>query len=510
MEIRFLLSLLLMVAVPEYVWGSDILIKNVVVYDGTGNKPFRADVRIKGDRITAIGRNLAAQVGETVRDEHGLALAPGFIDMHSHHDRGIFDDLDAESATRQGVTTVFVGQDGDSNFPLADFYGRLEKTPAAINFASMIGHATLRHRVMGNDLYRPSTPEELKKMKNMLARELEAGAFGLSSGLEFEDSHFATTEEIIELSKVAAANGGFYISHVRDEANKVFDSYEEITRIGRAGKLPVEISHIKLASTPVWHTAKTRMPSVFERAKREGVDLKADVYPYNYWQATLRVIVADRDFFNSEKVERAIADNGGAANLLISRYRPDPSITGKTLEQVAATWKVPPVEAYMRMIKATESVVGKGYGDEQEGVIGTSMSEDDVRWFIANPRIMFCSDGELHDAHPRGAGSFPRILGRFVREQSVLPLETAVHKMTLMSAQQLGLKDRGRVAQGYIADLVLFDPATVTDQSTIEHPQAPPIGIAGVMVSGVWVVADGKVTGAHPGHVIRHGAIRGE
>jgi N-acyl-D-amino-acid deacylase len=164
MKIRLLPSFLLMVVVSTYVRGSDTLIKNVVVYDGTGTKAFKADVRVRGDRITAIGKNLSAQPGEIVRDEHGLALAPGFIDMHSHHDHGIFDDLDAEAATRQGVTTVFVGQDGDSNFPLADFFGRLEKTPAAINFASMIGHATLRHQVMGNDLYRPSTPEELKKM----------------------------------------------------------------------------------------------------------------------------------------------------------------------------------------------------------------------------------------------------------------------------------------------------------------------------------------------------------
>jgi N-acyl-D-amino-acid deacylase len=504
MKIRLLRSLLLMVVVSTYVYGADTLIKNVVVYDGTGKKPFKADVRVRGDRITAIGKTLAAEAGEIVRDEHGLALAPGFIDMHSHHDDGIFDDLDAEAATRQGVTTVFVGQDGDSNFPLADFFGRLEKTPAAINFASMVGHATLRHQVMGNDLYRPSTSEELKKMQDLLAHELESGAFGLSSGLEYEYGHFATTEEMIELSKVAAANGGFYISHVRDEANKVFDSYEEITRIGRDGKLPVEISHIKLASTPVWHMAKTSMPGVFEKARREGVDLKADVYPYTYWQATLRVIVTDRDFFNSEKVRRAIADNGGAANLLITLYRPDPAMAGKTLEQTAAVWKVTSVEAYMRIIKATESEVAGG--EQQELVIGTSMSEDDVRWFIANPRIMFCSDGALHGAHPRGAGSFPRVLGRYVREQRVLPLEAAIHKMTLMSAEQLSLKDRGRIAKGYIADLVLFDPATVTDQSTIEHPQAPPKGIPDVMVSGVWVVADGKVTGAHPGHVIRHTA----
>jgi N-acyl-D-amino-acid deacylase len=501
---RLLASLFLTLALSTCAIASDVLIKNVLVYDGTGKKPFKADVRIKADRISTVAKNLSAEPGETVRDEHGLALAPGFIDMHSHHDSGIFDDLNAEAVTRQGVTTVFVGQDGDSNFPLADFFSKLQKTPAAINFASMIGHATLRRQIMGKDLYRPSTPDELNKMQDLLGRELDAGAFGLSSGLEYEDGHFATTEELIELAKVAATHGGFYISHVRDEADNVFKSYDEITRIGHEGHLPVEITHAKLASPAVWHMAKTRMPAVFLKAKREGVDLKADVYPYTYWHSTLRVIVTDRDFYNPEKVAHGIAENGGAANLMIPRYKPDPAMAGKTLEQIAAAWKVTPVEAYMRMIKATEAETAGG--EELEEVIGTSMTEDDVRWFIANPRTMFCSDGALHGAHPRGAGSFPRVLGRYVRQQHVLPLETAIHKMTALSAQQLGLKDRGRIAQGFIADLVVFDPATVIDQSTIEHPEAAPQGIPDVMVSGSWVVTDGKVTGAHTGQVIRHNA----
>jgi len=502
MKIRLISFLFFLFLLPSSLYGAGILIKNVLVYDGTGKKAYKADVRVEGDRITAVGRKLRAETGDIVRDEHGLALAPGFIDMHSHHDRGIFEDLDAEAATRQGVTTVLVGQDGESNFPLADFFGRLEKTPAALNFASMIGHATLRQQVMGRDLYRPSTPEELQKMRELLGRELASGAFGLSSGLEYEDGHFASTEEMIELSKVAGARGGFYISHVRDESNDAFKSFEEITRIGRDGKLPVEITHIKLASPAVWHLAKTRMPAVFENAQRQGVDLKADVYPYNYWSSTLRVIVTDRDFFNPEKVKRSIADNGGAPNLLISRYTPEPAMAGKTLEQIAAAWKVTPVEAYMRMIKATESEITTG--EEQEGVMGTSMTEDDIRWFIAHPRIMFSSDGELHGAHPRGAGAFARVLGRYVREQKVLTLPAAIHKMTLMPAQQLGIRDRGQIAKGYIADLVVFDPASVIDQSTVEHPQAGPKGIPDVMVSGVWVVEDGKVTGAHPGRVIRH------
>lgn len=504
MKKNLLFFLFVVVASSNPMFGSDILIKNVLVYDGTGAKPFKADIRIKGDRIAEIGKDLAIQAGDVLRDEHGLALAPGFIDMHSHHDHGIFDDLDAEAVSRQGVTTVLVGQDGDSNFPIADFFTHLEKTPAAINFASMIGHATIREQVMGKDLYRPSTPEELRKMQDLLGSELDAGAFGLSSGLEYEKGHFATTEELIGLSKIAAARGGFYISHVRNEEKGVFDSFEEVIRIGQGGKLPVEITHIKLASPSVWHMAHTRMPKIFGKAKQEKVDLKADVYPYTYWHSTLRVLVTDRDFFNPEKVKRGIADNGGAENLMIPKYAPEPALAGKTLEQIAEAWKVTPVEAYMRMIKATEKETEGG--EDQEEVIGHSMSEDDLRWFIANHRIMFSSDGALHGAHPRGAGSFPRVLGKYVREEHVLPLTLAIRKMTMMPAEQLGLKDRGRIARGYIADLTVFDPASIIDQSTIEHPETPPKGIPDVMVSGVWVVKDGRVTAAHPGHVIRHPA----
>jgi N-acyl-D-amino-acid deacylase len=441
MKCRYGLAFIVLLSSAHFCFSSDVLIKNVLIYDGSGKKPFKSDVRVKGDRIVAISKHLKAKNGETVRDEHGLALSPGFIDMHSHGDGGIFDDLDAENVTRQGVTTIFVGQDGESNYPLSDFFSRLEKTPPAINFASMIGHATIRRQVMGKDLYRASTPEELAKMKEVLARELGAGAFGLSSGLEYEDGHFATTEEMIELSKVAAATGGFYISHVRDEADKVFQSYDEIIRIGREARIPVEISHIKLGATQVWHMAKDRMPEVFETARKQNVDLKADVYPYLYWHSTIRVLVTDRDFFNPETVAKALVTTGGPDAVRLVRYKPEPAQAGKTLSEIAKSWGITPVEAYMRIVKATESEINGG--EEQEEIIGTSMTEDDLTWFIKNPRIMFCSDGGLHGAHPRGAGSFPRVLGRYVREQHVATLQDVVHRMTQLPAEQLGLKGRG-------------------------------------------------------------------
>jgi N-acyl-D-amino-acid deacylase len=248
------------------------------------------------------------------------------------------------------------------------------------------------------------------------------------------------------------------------------------------------------------------MPHYFAVAKRDHVDLKADVYPYTYWHSTIRVLVPDRDYYDAAKVAQALADNGGAAAIRVAHYTPEPAMGGNTLAQIAVRWSVTPVEAYMRIVKATSAEIDSG--EEMEDIIATSMSEDDVRWFIAQPQIMFCSDGELHGAHPRGAGAFPRVLGRYVREQRVLPLEMAIHKMTGLSARQLGFQDRGRIAEGYVADLVIFDPAVVIDQSTVESPEAPPLGIPAVMVSGEWVIDDGKVTGKHPGRVLRSAAFR--
>lgn len=499
-----LVAALLLVSNP--VLAANVLLTNVVVYDGSGGEPFRGDVRIEGERIAAVAPHLAPRAGETVLDRRGLALAPGFIDMHSHGGGGLTEDLDAATVSRQGITTILVGQDGESNFPLRDYFAQLAANPPAINLASMVGHATLREQVMGRDLYRASTPQELAQMKTLLERELAAGAFGLSTGLEYEAAHFATTEEVIDLARTAAAAKGFYISHVRDEASRTFDSFDEVLRIGREAKLPVEITHIKMGSTSVWHQAEKRMPEFFERARREGVDLKADVYPYTFWHSTIRVIVPDRDYFNPQKVEQALVENGGAQNIRIVNYAPDEALAGRTLAEIAAHWQVTPVEAYMRIVKATGGTDGPN--EQDVNVLGTSMSEDDVRWFIAHPEIMFCTDGALHGSHPRGAGSYPRILGHYVREQKLLPLELAIHKMTGLPAAQLRLADRGRIAPGYVADLVVFDPVTVIDRSTVEKPLESPLGIPDVMVSGEWVVRDGAVTGKRPGRVLRSTAYQ--
>jgi N-acyl-D-amino-acid deacylase len=436
-----------------------------------------------------------------VRDARGLVLAPGFIDVHSHADRGLLEDPDAATQARQGITTMLVGQDGESAWPLADWLAKVEATPRALNVASMLGHATVRAQVMGRGLFRAARPEEIEAMQHIVAAGMAAGAFGLSSGLEYEAAHFSTTEEVIELAKVAGAAGGSYISHVRDEGPRVFEAFDELMRIGREARLPVQITHIKLGTPSTWGLAARRMPEYFERAAREGIELRADVYPYAYWHSTIRVLVPDRAFFDPVKVAAGLANNGGAENIRLARYTPDPRLAGKTIAGIAEVWGVSEVDAYMRLVRETMGELVAG-GD-MESIIGTSMSEEDVRWFVAHPQVGFCSDGELHGAHPRGAGTFPRILGRYVREQGALSLESAVHKMTGLAASRLGLGDRGVVAPGRIADLVLFDPATIVDNATIDAPEAPPTGILAVMIAGEWVVEGGEPTGKRSGRVLR-------
>lgn len=487
--------------VSQLLTAQSILIQNARVVDGSGKKPFAADVRVTADTITAVAPRLKPVAGEVVIDAKGLVVSPGFIDMHSHADDGIFT-KSHNAIIRQGITTVLVGQDGDEIYPLADFFAKLEQTPPAMNVASMAGHGTLRRQVMGSDVRRAATPEEIDKIVNLLHQEMMTGAMGMSGGLEYDAGHWSTTDELVRLNRTVRRDGGFFNAHVRDEGNNVFHSFDEMEEIGHRAKVPVVITHIKLGSTPVWHlTAKTS--ALRAKAATDGVDLKADVYPYTFWHSNLRVVIVDGDYFNPEKVKQSLAENGGAERLRITHYGQDPSLEDKTLAEIAAQWKMPPVDAYMKMVRSTLKPDGAP-GDDDVQVMGESMNEDDVKWFIAQPWIMFCTDGELEGKHPRGAGSFPRVLGRYVREQRVLPLEAAIHRMTALAAQQLGVNDRGTIAKGMKADLVIFDPATIIDRSTVEKPLEPPAGIAYVMVNGVFVVKDGEPTHARPGRPLRH------
>ncbi|MDX1932992.1 MAG: D-aminoacylase [Capsulimonadales bacterium] len=476
-----------------------IRIINGLVFDGLGSGGRRSDLLLRDDTIVALGRPIPGTADLTL-DADGKAVAPGFIDTHSHASGGILDHRHAETQVRQGITTAIVGQDGSSEFPLADWFARLERTPAAINFASFVGHGTVRDRVVGKDYRRPSTPDEIRRMCGLVEQEMKAGALGLSSGLEYDPGLFAGTDEVIALAKIAARFRGLYISHVRDEENEALASFKELIRVAEEGRLPAQISHIKLASSPVWGKAK-EVFRLMDEARRRGVDITADVYPYTYWQSSIIVLIPTREWDRRDLWETGLAEIGGAKNVLLSRYEPDARWQGKTLADIATMTGKDPVSVIQEIVKRTRSEPRAG-----ESVVVTAMQEKDLKAFLTHPRIMFCTDGGLRGSHPRGAGSYPRILGKYVREERVLPLKEAIRKATSLPAWRMGLKDRGTIAVGKKADLVLFDPRTIHDTATTNDPQSVPVGLTDVLVNGVPVLRDGQPTGEYPGRVLRRSA----
>lgn len=474
-----------------------LLISGGMVVDGTGAKRRRADVRIVGETIAEIGK-LKPKPGERVIAAEGLVVAPGFIDTHSHADGGLLDDPEAETQIRQGITTSVVGQDGGSNYPLATYFDTLEKKHVTLNIASFVGHGTVRAKVLGADYKRVATSEEIEKMSALVAQEMRSGALGLSSGLEYDPGYYSTTEEVIALAKAASAQGGLYISHVRNEDNEAFKSFRELIRISEEAHLPAQISHIKLGAASVWGKADDVLRLMAE-AKRHGGDITADVYPYTYWQSSIIVLIPTRNWDDRAIWEKGLKDIGGAEHVLLTTYTPDAAWKGKTIAEIAAMTGKDPVTVIQEVVQKTHAPGATG----NESVVVTAMNEDDLRRFIAAPNIMFCSDGGLHGTHPRGAGTFPRLLGRYVREQKVLPLEAIIHKMTELPAHRMGFPDRGLLRPGMKADITLFDPNTVSDTATTANPTSPPLGIPYVLINGQIVLEDGKPTGARPGEVLR-------
>jgi N-acyl-D-amino-acid deacylase len=473
-----------------------LLLANGTLVDGTGAPSRSASVRIRGDRIVEIGPSLQPMDGDEVIDVAGLTVAPGFIDLHSHADRGLEEHPDAESQVMQGITTALVGQDGGSELPIADFFERIERLRPAINYTTSVGHGTVRSVVMGGDFKRAATAAEIETMKALVDRGMRDGAVGLSSGLEYDPGFYAKPEELVEVARAAAAHGGFYSSHVRDEENEAFEAWREAIDVGRKARMPVQISHIKLASKSVWGRAAEAV-ALLESAAREELDVRADWYPYTYWQSSIYVLIPDRDFENRAKWEKGLDEIGGARNVLITNYRPDPSFNGRTVAEVAQSTGKDYVTTIIEMIRAA----GPGIG-----IIGTSMSEDDLARFAAHPQVLICSDGGLTGRHPRGYGAFPRVLGRFVRERGLLSLEAAVSKMTSRSADRLGMRDRGQLAAGRFADVVVFDPKTIVDRGTPQEPSLAPVGMRHVIVNGEVVLRDGRPTGARPGRGLRRDA----
>ena len=470
-----------------------LLIRHGVVVDGTGAPRRAADLRIAGDTIVEVGPSLQARGGERVIDARQRVVAPGFIDMHSHADAGIEQAPEAATQLRQGITTALVGQDGGGGLPVADALERLERARPAINFASSVGHGTVRRIVMGADFRRAATAAEVATMTALVERAMKDGAFGLSSGLEYDPGFYAPIDELVALASAVRPYGGFYATHVRDEENEYLEAWKEAIAVGRRAGVPVEISHMKLASKPVWGRAAEGL-ALLDQARREGLRVMGDWYPYPYWQSAIYVLIPDRDFGNVDKWRVGLDQIGGAANVRVVDYRPDPSWNGRTLAELAALERMDAAALVVRMV---------GEAGPDIGIIGTSMDEADMKAILSHPQVLICSDGQLAGRHPRGYGAFPRVLARYVREQQVLSLEEAVAKMTGRSAAMLGLADRGILEAGKKADVVIFDPETIADRGTPLAPSQPPAGVHVVIVNGQVVLDGAEPSGARPGRVLR-------
>ena len=480
-----------------------VVIQGASLVDGTGAPGRKADVRITDGRITAVG-TLTVSSDEKTIDAHGLTLAPGFIDTHSHHDRGVFENRGALAAVSQGITTIVVGQDGgfadvDADPSLANFFARLAAQPVAVNVASYAGHGLIRRKVMREDYKRAATGAEIERMRELLGQEMAAGALGLSTGLEYDPGIYSTREEVLELAKVAAGAGGRYISHIRSEDREFWQALDELLNIGRVARIPVQVSHMKLGMRGLWGQGE-RLLATLDRARQDGVEASADVYPYTMWWSSLTTLYPKRNFSDRAEAEFILREVAGPDDLLISAFAPEPAYAGKTLRQIAELRKADPTTTLMALM---EMIVDTQTAWPNESVVATGMDERDIVDLYRWPFTNVCSDGALDGGHPRGFGSFPRVLGRYVREQRMLTLEDAVRKMTSLAAANVGVVDRGVIKPGAPADLVLFDAATIDDRATIRDPHATSAGVKLVWVNGELVYEDGKTTGRFPGRVIR-------
>jgi len=468
--------------------ATSTLITNAVIYDGSGGEPVHAAVRIDGDRIVEIGK-IEALSGEVVIDARGLALA-------YRHMPGVLS---------QGVTLIVRGADGSSDsdgqhLPLDEFNATFEHSPAAVNVASFSAHNSIRYAVMGDDNRRPATTGEVAAMAALVEADMNNGAIGLATGLEYEPGIFSETEEVIELAKVAARSGGRYMSHVRDEDDLQMDAFDEVIRIGREARLPVHISHIKLADKEYWGTTDAVIEKL-NAARSDGVQVSADIYPYQRWSSNLAVLFPKRDYSDRSVADFTFEHTAAPEDILLSHYGPNPEFNGRTVAEVASILEKDVATTLMELALAADNY-RKETGRGGAGIIAKGMDEGDVAALMLWEHTNFCSDGGHGGGHPRGYGSFPRVLGRFVRELGVLELENALYKMTSLPAETMGFEKRGSIRAGYYADLVLFDPDRIEDRSTMLDSTAVSVGIEKVWVNGVLAFENGEPTMAYPGRVV--------
>ena len=518
---RLIFTLLL---IPALISGQapayDLILKGGRIVDGTASPWYVADLAITGDTIVRIAPAISAPAKRVVNVK-GLIVAPGFIDIHTHARRGIFEVPTADNYVRQGVTTLIEGPDGSSPIPLGPFLDKITATRITPNFAMFIGQGSVRSAIMG-EVDRPATRDELDKMRALVRQGMEQGAFGLSSGLFYVPGAFTPTEEVIELAKVAGSMGGIYISHMRDEAKGLQESVRETIAIGEKGALPTQITHHKVVGKTYWGGSNDTLRMVDE-ARARGVDATIDQYPYTAsatsigaallpaWageggrEATLTRL---KDPATRAKIKAAsvaiIRDERGGGdpkNVSVSACQFDPKLAGQNLAQITQGRGLA-----VTLENAAETAM---WIVEQGGCGGIfhAIGEEDLQRILAHPATMVASDGEVavfgrNVPHPRSYGTFARVLGLYVRDKRVLRLETAVQKMSALPAQRLGLTDRGVLRQGLKADIAVFDASTVRDTATFEKPHSYAEGVSLVIVNGEVAFEDGKMTAARPGRVL--------
>ncbi len=527
----------------------DVIIKGGTVYDGTGAEPKHADVAIRKDRIAGIGDFKTAKA-KTVVDANGLAVAPGFINMLSWSTESLIQDGRSQSEIRQGVTTEIMGE-GESMGPvndrvrehmlqqqsdikydikwntLAEYLRYLETRGVSCNVASFIGATTIRENVIGFEDKAP-TPKQLDEMRELVRKEMEAGALGIGTSLIYPPAFYAKTEELIELCKVAAKYQGKYISHMRSEGNRLLEGLDELIRISREAGIPAELYHIKALGQQNWPKIDDLLSRI-EAAQKEGLKITADMYTYTAGgtglDASLPPWTEDggylalfkrlRDLATREKVKAQVKtptdewENmylaaGGPEHILLVGFKSEKlkPLTGKSLAEVAKMRDKDPIDTAMDLIAEDESRIGTVY---------FLMSEENVKKEIAKPWISFGSDEASQapegvflksNPHPRAYGNFARVLGKYVRDEKVIPLTEAVRRLSALPATNLGLDHRGFIKEGMFADVVVFDPATIGDRATFEIPHQYAVGVKHVFVNGVQVLKDGEHTGAKPGRAL--------
>ncbi|MBK6454619.1 MAG: D-aminoacylase [Gemmatimonadetes bacterium] len=500
----------------------DLLIRGGTVVDGTGRARYRADVAVQGDRIARVSTTPIDPTGaRRVIDATGRIVAPGFIDLHAHLEP-LLRLPAAESHVRQGVTLALGGPDGGSPLPLAPYMDSAQRAGLGINVAYLVGHNAIRTRVMGLADRAPTAPE-LARMQALVEEGMRDGAFGLSTGLRYIPGFYSATDEVVALSRVAAARGGIYTSHLREEGLGLFEGVGEAIRIGREARIPIVLTHHKAIGKVMWGQS-VRTLAMVDSARAAGIDVMIDQYPYTASQTGLSVLIppwalADgdsalarrmrdpvlRDSILRGVIDYIVNDRGGGdiRRVQFGRVAWQPALEGKTLFDWATQRGVPTTP------EGAAPLVVEGQLNGGATMIYHVIDEGDVRRIMQHPQTMIASDGRLTvpgegAAHPRAYGTFPRVLGRYVREVGLLTLEEGVHKMTGMPAARLGLTGRGVIAEGASADLVVFDAATVADRATFADPHQYPAGIGDVLVNGVPVVSGGTMTAARPGKVLRH------